>query len=165
MTQLELFESYSKGELKYVKTIKRWLKNEISFFKELQSLENEPVEKPKSKFEALSSKLSEFRFFDLSLVSCLSPNGQNQLLEMIAVGSLPYQIAMFNHIGFLTHLKDAYFSSQFKLYKSLAHLLSSDERTVKGNISVLIPNSRENKARYTAHMHKEQVVIDYQKIK
>lgn len=38
ISQLKLLETYTKGELKYVKVLKKWLENEKTFFKEITPL-------------------------------------------------------------------------------------------------------------------------------
>ncbi|RYE28466.1 MAG: hypothetical protein EOP48_33450 [Sphingobacteriales bacterium] len=86
---------------------------------------------------------------------------------MIASNKLPYNIAMFSFLGFLERLEKNHYAAKYKMYKEISKWLNSDKegRAVKANISSLLKNSSENKARYTAYKHKEAVQTDYQNIK
>ena len=168
--QQELKDGYvsnaEKSDQRYRKAIKNWLNDEQNFWKKMnpylkaQQVENEPT-----KAQKLTEKLKPVGFFDLDKVKSLSAEGQISLVEIIATQSIPYAIAMFNSIGFLEYLTKNHYSSKVRLFKALSKLLETAERNIKGNINVLSSASKENRKRYTAHEHQEQVQKDYEKLK
>ena len=126
-----------------------------------------PTQQTETKTERIKAELGKFGFFGLPKVMLLSePNKQN-LVELISAKGLPYSIAMFDFLGFLKHLEIEHFETKLKLNKEVAKWFNSDKegRAVKGNISSLSDYSAENKSKYTAHVHIENVKIDYQKLK
>jgi hypothetical protein len=128
---------------------------------------NLPLQQTETKTERIKAELAKYGFFGLPKVKQLSePNKQN-LVELISANGLPYSIAMFDFLGFLRHIETEHFKTKFKLNKEVAKWFNSDKegRHVKGNISVLSDFSRENKDKYTAHLHKEKVNTDYQNLK
>lgn len=135
-----------------------------SYLEQKQGL---PTQQTETKTERIKAELGKYGFFGLPKVKQLSePNKQN-LVELISANGLPYSIAMFDFLGFLKHLETEYFETKLKLNKEVAKWFNSDKdgRHVKGNISVLSDFSRENKDKYTAHIHKEKVNTDYQNLK
>lgn len=92
---------------------------------------------------------------------------KDSLINLISGEQLPYQLAMLDYLGFVKHLEVNYFQTKNELCKNLSLWLNSDiaGRTVKGNLSTLGKKSNENKAKYTAHLHKEAVKNDYLKLK
>lgn len=120
-----------------------------------------------TKTDKLKAALGKYGFFELPKVKQLSePNKQN-LVELISTNGLPYSIAMFEYLGFLKHIENEHFKTKYELNKEVAKWFNSDKegRAVKGNISSLSDYSTENKSKYTAHIHKENVKTDYQKLK
>lgn len=166
VSQRLLFDKFSKGERKYVKTIKDWLKCEAEFYKELSDIETSlPIESEKTKVEKLREGLLKIGFDKLPKVKVLSGGAVNLLVKLISDHPLPYQIAMFDYLNFLEFLSEEYFDSKYKMHRELAKLLNTDERSIKGSINVLNPKSNENRQKYTSHLHKEIVEKDYQKLK
>lgn len=108
---------------------------------------------------------SSYGFFELEKVSELTDQQKDSLVMKLSTGSIPYVIAMFNYLGFLEHLKNQFFTTNYKLFKGLSEWLGTGERTVKGNILVLHDKSKENRSRYTSHEYKSQVENDYKNIK
>ena len=100
-------------------------------------------------------------------MSCLSSDGTEKLFALITGNDLPYCIAMFEFLGFITHLKNEYFNTKSILNKEISNWFNSDKdgRAVKGNISTLSEYSTEDRTKYTAHLHKEKVQNDYEKLK
>ena len=74
---------------------------------------------------------------------------------------------MFDYLGFIDFLKDNYFKTNNELHIEIAKWFNTDKsgRAVKGNISSLLDYSTENKDRYTAHLHKETIIKDYNQLK
>jgi hypothetical protein len=130
---------------------------------------NEIEQKPKvkTKSEKLQSELDKYGFFELELVKQLSQINKERLMDFINSNKLPYRIALFDYLDFFLHLEKEHFKTKDQLYKGVSKWLEADVsgRTVKGNISSLLEYSGENKDRYTAHIHKETVKEDYQKLK
>lgn len=126
-----------------------------------------PPQQLETKSDKLKAELGKYGFFELAAVKLLSePNKQN-LIELISSNDLPYSIAMFEYLGFLKHLEKEHFQTKYKLNEEVSKWFNSDNegRAVKGNISSLLKNTTENKARYTAYKHKETVKENYQKLK
>jgi len=125
----------------------------------------QPIE---TKADKLKLVLGKYGFFDLPSVTPLVSESKEKLIEMISSKGLPYTIAMFDYLGFITHLEKKYFTrSKYSLNKEISNWLNSDRegRAVKGNISSLLKKTNENKDRYTAYQHKETVQKDYQSLK
>jgi hypothetical protein len=137
--------------------------NRLEMFNELILL----PQQAETKTDKLKTVLANYGFFELSKVKELSEQNKQTLIEFISTNSLPYSIAMFDFLGFLKHIETEHFKTKDKLNKEVAKWFNSakDGRTVKGNISSLSDHSTENKSKYTAHIHKETVITDYQKLK
>jgi hypothetical protein len=170
--QQSLLGEYVKGENKYINILKTWLKNEKEYFKELTFWINTTSRKheadiEQTRAEKLKASIKLYNFFELGLIKNLTTEKQNELIEIIAKNNLPYQIAMFDYLGFIEHLHTKYFPTKYKLHKEISKWLNSDKdgRAVKANISSLLKNSTENKSRYTAYKHIQTVEKDYQKLK
>jgi len=120
-----------------------------------------------SKTDNLKAELGKYGFLELPKVKQLTVSNQQSLVELINAKGLPYSIAMFEYLGFLKHIEKEHFRTKYQLNKEVAKWFNSDKegRAVKGNISSLSDYSAENKSKYTAHVHKETVKIDYQKLK
>ena len=80
-------------------------------------------------------------------------------MKKISGNGLPYAIAMFDYLQFIPFLEKQYFNTKYKLYIEVSKWFGSDKegRAVRGNISSLLKNTTENKNRYTAYQHKENV--------
>lgn len=126
-----------------------------------------PTLQTASRTDNLIAELGKYGFFELPKVKQLTVSKQQSLVELINAKGLPYSIAMFEYLGFLKHIEKEHFRTKYKLNKEVAKWFNSDKegRSVKGNISSLSDYSAENKSKYTAHVHKETVKIDYQKLK
>jgi len=111
----------------------------------------------------LKTILQEHDFYKLDKVSHLDPDNRQELLKFICNNKLPYIIAMFDFLGFLSQLSKTHYPKKVDLYKKISKWLNSDKagRAVKGNINSLSDNTAENKKRYTAHQYKQKVEKDY----
>ena len=111
-------------------------------------------------------QLSNYGFFQLEKVQRISEPDKTKLIdEIFEKGGLPFAIAMFDYLGFLSHLNKKHFPTGYTLNKEIGKWFSVSERTVKGNISSLSENTKEKKERYTAHKHKENVISYYEALK
>lgn len=166
LKQQELINKYIKGEKRYIKTIKKWLENEKTFFNEIVKANN-MSESPKetSIQELLHRELSKYSFFDLPKVSILSESSIDKLVNRIVTSTCPFQIAMLDYLGFIGSIYDNHFRSRDKTNKCLSNILNVSARVVKGNYAVLNRKSRENKERYTAHNEIENVIKYYNSLK
>ncbi|MDP1621680.1 MAG: hypothetical protein Q8M08_04995 [Bacteroidales bacterium] len=113
----------------------------------------------------LTNELLKHDFYNLKMVKDLTRTSVDTLVGFLRSNDLPYQIAMFDYLGFIKHVEKEFGHSKTGLYKNMADILSTTARSVKGNINVLNSYSKENKQRYTAHLFKEIVKDDYQKVK
>jgi len=168
--QQELKDGYlnnaEKSDKRYRTAIKNWLNDEQNFWKKVNPyLKAQQVKDEPTKAQKLTEKLKPIGFFDLDKVKSLSSQGQINLVELIAEKQIPYAIAMLNYLGFIESLTKNHYSSKVKLNKEVAKMLLTADRNIKGNINVLSSVSKENRTRYTAHEHQEQVKKDYEKLK
>jgi hypothetical protein len=115
--------------------------------------------------DRLRGELRQKGFFELGPVVALPDAGKETLLRIIAGNEVPYKIAMFDFLGFITHMSKEFDMTRSAIYKSLADILQVVQRTVKGNVLVLQDHSKEDRDRYTAYKYKEQVRNDYQMLK
>lgn len=164
---------YNDEVRKLYTELKNKYKETAEFFGELHKMANDKLEEAKikqfniasttTKSEVIENSLTEYGFFDLETVKILSKANQCILITKISI-SLPYAIAMFEHLGFIKYLSQQHFGSKTELNKEIAKWFSSDKdgRAVKGNINVLSNNSKEDRSRFTAHLHKEKVKKDYE---
>lgn len=132
--------------------------------KHLKALPPQPI---KTKADILKEQLSQYGFFELEKVKTLSEQSKVSIIEKIAESGLPYAIAMFDYLQFIPYLEKKHFDSKYKLNREVSKWFDSDKegRAVKGNISSLLKNTTENKDRYTAYKHKENVIKDYELLK
>lgn len=164
----EITRQFSKGELKYLKALKKWLQLNKDYFKEVTPLlKGLPPQQKKTKAEILKEQLNQFGFFELERVTILTDQNKISLTEKISKSGLPYAIAMFDYLQFIQSLEKEYFDSKYKLNREVSKWFNSDRegRSVKGNISSLSKNTTENKDRYTAYKHKEKVIKYYEQLK
>lgn len=136
-------------------------------FQERIKIKALPPQPIKTKAEILKEQLSQYGFFELEKVKALSEQKKDLLVEKIAESGLPYAIAMFDYLQFIQYLEKKHFDSKYKLNREVSKWFDSDKegRAVKGNISSLLKNTTENKDRYTAYKHKENVIKDYELLK
>lgn len=118
-----------------------------------------------SKSDVFKEKVAPYGFFQLQMVSKLNQEGCIRLISTIIQNKAPYAIAMFEHIGFITHLMRAYFPKLKERDSYISRLLGTDERLIRGNINSLSPNTTEDRTRYTSYSYIEKVKKDYQDIK
>jgi hypothetical protein len=149
----EIHEALNKIKLKYVKE----LIGLIDSF--LQTHETE------TKTDKLKAQLIKYGFFELPKVKKLSESAKQSLVELISRNGLPYNIAMFDFLGFVRHLKAEHFTTDYKLFKAVAIWFGVSPRTIKGNVYVLNEKSNENRTRYSANQQKEKVQKDYIELK
>jgi len=130
----------------------------------IEALPPQPI---KTKADILKEQLSQYGFFELEKVKTLSEQSKVSIIEKIAESGLPYAIAMFDYLQFIPYLEKKHFDSRYKLNREVSKWFDSDKegRAVKGNISSLLKNTTENKDRYTAYKHKENVIKDYELLK
>lgn len=115
--------------------------------------------------ESLKNQLTPYKFFELDKLKDLSHSQTDQLLYLLCKEQLPYQIAMLNFLGFITHVEIQHSTSKTKMYSLVATVLQANGRAVKGNILTLTGYSTEDRDRYTAFLHKEEVEKDYENLK
>ena len=155
-------------EQRYRKILKEWFADEKRFIDEVtpivKALPPQPI---KTKADILKEQLSQYGFFELEKVKTLSEQSKVSIIEKIAESGLPYAIAMFDYLQFIPYLEKKHFDSKYKLNREVSKWFDSDKegRAVKGNISSLLKNTTENKDRYTAYKHKENVINDYKLLK
>ena len=152
------------------------MRDEYWFYREYQNyliekrtklVKTLPPQQIKTKADLLKEQLSQYGFFELEKVKTLSEQSKVSIIEKIAESGLPYAIAMFDYLQFIPYLEKKHFDSKYKLNREISKWFDSDKegRAVKGNISSLLKNTTENKDRYTAYKHKENVIKDYKLLK
>lgn len=155
-------------EQRYRKILKEWFADEKKFIDEVAPIVAAlPPQQLKTKAEILKEQLSKYGFFELEKVKVLTEKSKFSLVENISENGLPYAIAMFDYLQFLQYLEKKHFDTKYKLNKQVSKWFNSDKegRGVKGNISSLLEYTTENKDRYTAYKHKENVIKDYELLK
>ena len=106
-----------------------------------------------------------YQFTSLAMVSALPEDKQELLIQKIVGESVPYGVAMLLHLGYDTHLKSVYGYNKTQIAKHLASCLNSNERTIRGNISVIKnDSSTESTTTYTAAIHRDAVKAYYKSL-
>jgi hypothetical protein len=140
--------------------------DEKQAIEKVENNNSEPKQQP-TKAEILKTELGKYGFFELEKIKALSSEKTIIIIEKIAENGIPYAVAMFDYLGFISYLEINYFRTQYELIRKVSKWFNSDSegRAIKGNINSLIIHSTENKARYTAFKHKEKVSFDYEQLK
>ena len=127
----------------------------------------EPPTSHEIRIKNVIADITKYGFFELPLVACLKDENKTKLVGLIFSNKLPYSIAMFSHLEFITYIERKYFATREESSCKIAEWLNVEKsgRSVRGNLSVLVKNSPDDKARYTAHLHKENVKKDYNQLK
>lgn len=115
-----------------------------------------PENQAKQKAAILNEKLKALGFFDLETTRNLWPKQQQELIKLIAKNDIPFSIALMDRLGLPAYLA-AQTKTKSAVHLKIADLLGCPERTVKGNLNVLNELSREDRTRYTAHRHIQEV--------
>lgn len=97
--------------------------------------------------------LAKYGFLQLDSIKRYSSEGQNKVLELMASKDIPFAIALLDQLDFIAHVSNNVFKTKVEMHKKLAAILKCPERTIKGNINVLNGVSKEDRLRYTAHLH------------
>ena len=117
------------------------------------------------KAESLKSNLYEIGFFELTKVKSLSHDSQSKLIDIIKLNDTPYNVALFEFIGFFKFLEFEKSMTKVAIHKKISEIFECSAETIKGNMLSLNDYSKIDKTRYTAHKHKEKVKIDYYSLK
>lgn len=116
--------------------------------------------------ESIKLMLKKYGFFKLEKVTCLKPGSIDKLISLMITNGAPYFVAMFEYLGFLTHLSREYGMTQYKIAQILGRSFGVSQEQVKKNHNVLNgTKSTEMKRRYTAWQHRDSVKKDYQDLK
>jgi hypothetical protein len=129
--------------------------------------EYSPTKTIQTRIDFFVKKITEFGYFNLPKVKALENENALLIVTHSFKSGFPYSIAMFDYLDFFNYLIQHHFQSKAAMHKEVAKWfnVSPDGRSVRGNINVLIPNTMENKTKYTSHSHKEQVIKDYEQLK
>lgn len=99
-----------------------------------------------------------FQFTSIAKVAALEKEQQERLIQKIAGEKVPYGVAMLLFLEYDEHLKKTYGYNKTKIAQHFAKCLKSNERSVRGNISVVKNTATtENSANYTAGIHEDAV--------
>lgn len=122
------------------------------------------TKKEETRSEKLYKQFQQFGLFDLPRVDPLTGESKRRLIELIATKKMPYIIALFDHIGFISHLDKNHFKTKEKRNQKISEWFEADKegRTVKGNINSLVNRTTK---RYTAYQYQEQVQKDLNNLK
>lgn len=162
--KVELRATLEKTLIEWIEIFKKQPIDSLYYYTNPEALPPQPI---KTKADILKEQLSQYGFFELEKVKTLSEQSKVSIIEKIAESGLPYAIAMFDYLQFIPYLEKKHFDSKYKLNREVSKWFDSDKegRAVKGNISSLLKNTTENKDRYTAYKHKENVIKDYELLK
>lgn len=106
--------------------------------------------------------IKPFQFTSIAKVKALTEEKRDMLIHKIAGESVPYGVAMLVFLGYDEHLKTVYGYNKTAIANHFAKCLKSNERTIRGNLSVLKnDNSTESTSTYTAAIHREAVKVFY----
>lgn len=146
-----------------VKEVSGILKDELNELEGsiLKSSNNSLInEKQKDKELKLKNDLNNYGFFQLEKVKEIQ--NLEKLVELISNNDTPYKIALFDHLGFLEHLRIIYAKKCQVGDRNLivSKMLGVNEHTVKNNINNL---DRPHK-RYTSFLHKKAVMNDCKRL-
>jgi len=125
--------------------------------------------------ENFKDNLIKYGFLELPLVSKLNEVNQKKLLENLSLTKIPYCVAMFYFLKFFDHLKVNHFKIYGHMYDEVYLWFFPEKRnklkksTTPGYLGTdirknLASLTRAVEARYTAHLHKEEVALDYIKL-
>ena len=134
-------------------------------YEEMSTRDSRTEEQKLSTLQKLRSDLNARDFYKLKLVKELSDPAKEKLIWFINNNELPYQVAMFDFLGFIDFYEKEYGYSRAVIYRKIAEILTVSPRMVKGNYLVLQDFSKEDRKRYTSYKYREQVIKDYQMLK
>ena len=134
-------------------------------YEEMSTRDSRTEEQKLSTLQKLRSDLNARDFYKLKLVKELSDPAKEKLIWFINNNELPYQVAMFDFLGFIDFYEKEYGYSRVVIYRKIAEILTVSPRMVKGNYLVLQDFSKEDRKRYTSYKYREQVIKDYQMLK
>lgn len=126
---------------------KQFLTNCIDY---LQKIEQETK-------ELTESIICRLLLSDLVIYNSTIPFKENTLKDKAnSKDNIPYKIALLEEIGFfqLPKVKNL---SKVKQREVISKIIGGTDRQLKGNISVLDPNSLESRTRYTSFSYEEEV--------
>jgi hypothetical protein len=142
---------------------KEYLKYSISDCE--KSLENYLTNTNDDKASNISNCENLIKYYDFKLKKImLNENSETTNKNEEQEEKIPYKIALLKELGFfdLDSIKNR---SKENQYKIIHKLLGGTLRTVKGNVLVLNPNSKEDQMKYTANNHLENVKDYLDKLK
>ena len=119
-----------------------------------------------SKYESLKTNLYNNGFYELTKVKSLSHDGQSKLIDLLVLNDTPYNVAMFDFLGFFKQLTNENRFTNTKIHSIVSSWFDTTPQTIKCNMLVLNERSELRKNnRYTSHLHKEKVKTDYYSLK
>ncbi len=102
--------------------------------------------------------VAPFQFTSIAKVAALPEDKRELLIQKIAGEKVPYGVAMLLFLEYDEHLKKTYGYNKTKIAQHFAKCLKSNERTIRGNISVVKNTATtENSGNYTAGIHEDAV--------
>lgn len=133
---------------------------EFSEFRKSEFLNN-------SKEKIFNKKKELFvRFYKYDFHLMIKVKGNADIIiNHLVLKDLPYIIAYLKFLEFDSFLLENFCKSKTDLFNTIAKILDSSYRTVKGNFYVLNPKTKEDKIRYTSYKHSKDVLHHYKSIK
>jgi len=102
--------------------------------------------------------VAPFQFTSIAKVAALPVEKRELLIQKITGEKVPYGVAMLLFLEYDEHLKKTYGYNKTKIAQHFAKCLKSNERTIRGNISVVKNTATtENSGNYTAGIHEDAV--------
>jgi hypothetical protein len=66
---------------------------------------------------------------------------------------MPYSIALLVEIGFVDHLYKEIYRTKKELNEKMGKIFDVSDRRIRGNINILNPGSKDDRAQYTSHTY------------
>ncbi|WP_320112278.1 hypothetical protein [Draconibacterium orientale] len=115
------------------------------------------------KIDHLKEMLYQYRFFELPCINSYDQEQKTQIVGLLAVNDLPYQIALLQEMNFIQYVYDNYSKNKSDLYKRLSQILKRPERAIAGNIRSFEGHSKD-RVNYTAYQNIQKVKDDISRI-
>lgn len=117
------------------------------------------------RYDIFVINIEPYGFLELPMVKCLTTPQRKMLIGKITQAeNTPYAVAMLHFIGLSEKLKSDKFTKEMK-YEIISKALGVNHTTVKCNFLTLTnPESKADRAKYSACYKEDEVKIDYSNI-
>ena len=162
--KLEVEGGYHKSmkEVGYKLMLREWIKDEKRFLDEIFHLVNSskvvPVHIYNDKVIAIWDKLQPYKLSTFLQTKGITDDQFKGLLEKHSGREImPYCIALFHEIGYLTYFFNSFCTNQGDRVNKLMKVFNRTFRKISGNITILGAKSEENSSEYPSIKYIETV--------